>query len=248
MTEPDAEPSYRPRAWHLIVTLVVAAFGAVVLWMVLNPRVADDYRNYYIDRSWSCFPRQISHFYPLGEPVSFVKDRPGYKRDSVRWCGFMPAKVDGIKSFGDYGILKFKFEIPDEDLLLTFSSWANTNASKPARDVYVAVNGQRLGMITFKDAKRVNGSVIIPASIAKAAPDGMVEIRWEVPRIAPPGTNTEPVTLQVRLEAVRLVPLSKAPPPATTPVGEPAPKRPNPRWGQNEEGGVAPASSSSVLP
>lgn len=230
-----AEPTYQPRLWHLAVTAVIAVFGAVVLWMVLNPRVADDYRNYYIDRSWSCFPRQISYFYPLGEPVSFVKDRPGYQRDTVRWCGFMPAKVDGIKSFGDYGILKFKFDIPDEDLLLTFSSWANTNSSKPARDVTIAVNGQRLGVITFKDAGRVNGNIIIPHAIAKAAPDGMVEVRWEVPRIAPPGTNTEPVTLQVRLEAVRIVPLSKAPPPATTPVGKRDEEPDQPSWTDDEE-------------
>lgn len=237
------EPVYRPRAWHLIVTLFVALFGCVVMWMILNPRVADDYRNYYIDRSWSCFPRLISHYYPLGEPVSFAKDRPGYDRDTIRWCGFLPIKADGIKSFGDYGILKLKFDMPDEALLLTFSSWANTNASKPARDVHVTVNGRRLGTITFKDARRVNGKIVIPEAVAKAASDGMLEIRWEVPRIAPPGTNTEPVTLQVRLEAVRLVPLSKAPPPATTPVGEPAEKRANPRW--NEKGGVAPASSSN---
>ncbi|MEO7221177.1 MAG: hypothetical protein ABIY37_01770 [Devosia sp.] len=238
------EPVYRPRAWHLIATLFVAIFGAVVMWMILNPRVADDYRSYYIDRSWSCFPRLISHFYPLGEPVSFAKDRPGYDRDTIRWCGFLPIKTDGIKTFGDYGILKLKFDIPDEDLLFTFSSWANTTAAKPARDVNISVNGQRLGTITFKDAKRVNGKIIIPEAIAKSAPDGMLEIRFEVPRIGPPGTNTEPVTLQVRLEAVRLVPLSKAPPPASTPVSEPAPKTADPRW--NEKGGVAPASSSST--
>ena len=234
------EPTYRPRAWHLVATFFIAAFGAVVLWMIFNPHVEDDYRRYYIDRSWSCFPRLISFHYPLGEPVTFVAGRPGYEFDTVRWCGFMPAKKDGIKSFGEYGILKFKFPIPDEPLLLTFSSWANTHAGKPARDVHISVNGERLGFITFKDAKRVNGSFVIPEAIAKSAPDGMVEIRWEVPQIAPPGTNTEPVTLQVRLEAVRLVPLSKAPPPATTPIGEPVPSRASARW--NERGGVTPAS------
>ena len=235
------EPTYQPRLWHLIVTLFVVVFGGAVLWMILNPRVADDYRNYYIDRSWSCFPREISYFYPLGEPVTFVAGRPGYERDTIRWCGFMPIKNDGIKSFGDYGILKLKFPIPDEDLLLTFSSWANTNASKPERQVTVSVNGKSVGIVTFKDAKRVNGSFVIPAALAKASPDGVMEVRWDVPRIAPPGTNSEPVTLQVRLEAVRIVPVSKAPPPATTTVGEPAPKRPNPRW--NEKGGVTPAFS-----
>src|SRR5690606_32438378 len=126
-------------------------------------------------------------------------------------------------------------------LLFTFSSWANTNSSKPEREVEIVVNGRPIGTITFKDAKRVNGTFVIPTDVAKAGEDGMVEIRFVVPRIAPPGTNSEPVTLQVRLEAVRLVPLSKAPPPGTTPVGAPAPKRANPRW--NEKGGVAPASS-----
>jgi len=238
-----AEPTYEPRLWHLIATALVALFGAMVLWMILNPRVADDYRHYYIERSWSCFPRIVTHYYPLGEPVSFVDGRPGYKRDSIRWCGFMPKKADGIKSFGDYGILKLKFDIPDEPLLFTFASWANTNSSKPAYDVDIVVNGTTLGKVTYKDAKRVNGSFIIPADIAKAADDGMVEIRWVVPRIAPPGTNSEPVTLQVRLEAMRLVPLSKAPPPGTTPIGEPAPRRESPRW--NDRGG-APVPASII--
>lgn len=242
-----AEPQYTPRAWQLIASLLIAVFGAVVLWMILNPRVADDYRNYYIDRTWSCFPRLISFYYPLGEPVSFVKDRPGYERDTIRWCGFMPAKVDGIKSFGDYGILKLKFTPPDEDLLLTFSSWANTNSTKPARDVQVVVNGTNLGFVTFKDAKRVNGSFTIPQAVAKAAPDGVMELRFEVPRIAPAGTNSEPITLQLRLEAVRIVPVSKAPPPARTPVGEAAAKVSDPRW-LKEEGGIAPASLTPSLP
>ena len=234
------EPTYRPRLWHLLATAVVAVFGAVVFWMILHPRVADDYRNYYIDRSWSCFPRLSSHFYELGEPVTFVKDRPGYDRDTIRWCGFMPAKNDGIKSFGDYGILKFRVPIPDEDLLLTFSSWANTDSKKPERIVTIDVNGTDVGTISFKDGKRVNGSFVIPEAVAKSAPDGMVEIRWEVPVTGPPGTNTEPVTLQVRLEAVRLVPVSKAPPPATTPITDPNPKRDHPRWipdPPNEEDG-----------
>ena len=39
----------------------IGVFGAVTMWMILNPHVADDYRNYYIDRSWSCFPRLISY-------------------------------------------------------------------------------------------------------------------------------------------------------------------------------------------
>ena len=239
-----AEPIYKPRAWQLVASALIAVFGAVVLWMILNPRVEDDYRNYYIDRSWSCFPRLISFYYPLGEPVSFVKDRPGYERDSIRWCGFMPIKNDGIKSFGDYGILKLQFVAPDEDLLLTFSSWANTGADKPEREVQIVVNGNNVGKIIFKDGKRVNGNFVIPEAVAKQSADGAMEIRFEVPRIAPPGTNSEPITLQVRLEAVRLVPLSKAPPPATTPVSGAAAKASEPGWA-DKRGGVAPASASS---
>lgn len=238
------EPHYTPRAWHLIATAFIAMFGVVVLYMILNPRVADDYRAYYIDRSASCFPRLISFYYPLGDPVSFVANRNGYKRDSIRWCGFMPAKNDGIKSFGDYGILKMKFDVPDEPLLLTFSSWTNTSASKPEREVQVIVNGEQVGVLLFKDAKRVNGKIVIPAEIAKAGDSGL-EIKFQMPRIAPPGTNSEPVTLQLRLEAVRVVPVSAAPPPATTPLSQPATKRANPRWADKEKGGVAPASSAS---
>ena len=206
------EPVYQPRIWHLAAATLIAIFGAAVVWMVLNPRVEDDYRAYYIDRSWSCFPRVISSYYPMGEPVTFAAGRPGYDVDSIRWCGFMPAKNDGIKSFGDYGILRLKTELPDDDVLLTFSSWANTSASQPERAVGIVVNGERLGEIVFRDHKRVNGTFVIPQKLAKSREDGLVEIRFEVPRIAPPGTNSEPIRLQLRLEAVRLVAMGKAPP------------------------------------
>ena len=235
------EPTYTPRAWHLIATALIAVFGVVVLYMVLNPRVADDYRAYYIDRTSSCFPRIVTGYYKLGEPASFVANRNGMKRDSIRWCGFMPVKNDGIKSFGDYGILKLRFPVPDEDLLLTFSSWANTGADKPARDVNVIVNGETLGTITFKTSKRVNGKIVVPQRVAKASAEDGMQIKFEVPRIGPPGTNSEPVTLQLRLEAVRLVALSKAPPPATTPVGEPTPKPLGTNWAK-KRGGISPAS------
>jgi hypothetical protein len=216
------EPRYTPRLWQLGAALALALSGAVVVWMIAHPQVEDDYRHYYIERSWSCFPRLVTFYYPLGAPVSFVAGRNGYDRDSIRWCGFMPMKADGIKSFGDYGILKLRLAPPGEDLLLTFSSWANTNAGKPAREVTVRANGTEIGSVTFKDARRVNGQMVIPRDVA-ASGDGFLEIRFEVPRIAPPGTNSEPVTLQLRLEAVRVVPLSMAPPPATTPVAAPIP-------------------------
>jgi hypothetical protein len=216
------ELRYTPRPWQLGAALALMLFGAVVVWMIGHPRVDDDYRRYYIERSWSCFPRLITFHYPLGAPVSFVTGRNGYTRDSIRWCGFMPMKTDGIKSFGDYGILKMRLAPQEEDLLLSFSSWANTNASKPARTVEVLANGTAVGRVVFKDARRVNGKMVIPRDVA-AAGDGFLEIRFAVPRLAPPGTNSEPVTLQLRLEAVRVVPVSRAPPPATTPVAAPIP-------------------------
>ena len=61
--------------------------------------------------------------------------------------------------------------------------------------------------LVFKNARRAStASIVIPAAARQgaAATDGL-EIRFEVPRIGPPGTNSEPVTLQLRLEALRLV-------------------------------------------
>jgi len=217
-----AVPTYRPRAWHLVAVALIALFDLIVLYMVLRPNVDDAYRAYYIDRTASCFPRIISMYYPLGEPISFVPGRSGYNRDNLRWCGFMPPNNVGIKSFGDYGILKLKFPVPDDDLLLTFSSWANTDSSKPTRDVQVVVNGEQVGTVTFASALRVNGRFVVPERLAKASKDGAMEIRFNVPRTGPPGTNSEPVTLQLRLEALRLSPLGNTskeagfpPPPAT---------------------------------
>lgn len=204
-------PRYTPRSWHLLVVALIALLDLGVLYMVLRPNVTDDYRAYYIDRTASCFPRITSGYYPLGQPISFVPGRNGYDRDTVRWCGFMPPNSTGMRSFGDYGILKFSIPLPDDDLLLTFSSFANTSADKPRREVKVLVNGQRVGTLVYVDAKRVNGRIVIPQRVAKAGGKDL-SIRFEVPRIGPPGTNSEPVTLQLRLEALRLTPLGNTPP------------------------------------
>lgn len=205
----------RPRLWHVLAILLIGAFDLGVLYMVLNPRVTEDYRNYYIDRSWSCFPRLITGYYPLGQPINFMPgSRNGYGRDTVRWCGFLPYSTTGIRSFGDFGILRLKFTPPEgEDLLLTFSSWVNFSKEMIPRDVGLTVNGDKIATIHYPDPKRVNGRYVIPAAVAKAG-NGIMEIRFDVPRIAPPGTNSEPVTLQLRLEALRVSVLSQevAPP------------------------------------
>lgn len=206
---------YRPKSWHLLVVALIAVFDAVVLYMVLYPRVAQDYYAYYISRSASCFPRVTSGFYPYGEPVTFVPGRNGYDRDTIRFCGFMPPSSTGIRSFGDYGIIKFTTPPPKGDLLLTFSSWANTDASKPRRDVQVVVNGEQVADLAFATAARVNGHIVIPERVAELNPAGM-EIRFTVPRTGPPGTNSEPITLQLRLEALRVAALEKTPPPPRT--------------------------------
>jgi hypothetical protein len=215
--------TYRPKYWHLLVVAVIAVFDAFVLYMVLNPRVADDYYAYYITRSASCFPRITSGFYPYGEPVNFVPGRNGYDRDTIRFCGFMPPSTTGIRSFGDYGVIRFSNPPPPGDLLLTFSSWANTDASKPRREVQVVVNGEQVANLVFATAARVDGRIVIPARVAALDPKGM-EIRFNVPRTGPPGTNSEPVTLQLRLEALRVAALDKSPPPPSTPLGGDVPQ------------------------
>jgi|GEM_PF-2911502 len=213
---------YRPKAWHLAIVALIAIFDAVVLYMVLFPDVSADYRAYYIDRSASCFPRAdnvATGYYPLGAPVTFATNgRNGYQRDTIRSCGFMPPSSTGIRSFGDYGVLKAKFPIPDDDLLLTVSSWTNTNSDKPRRDVNVLVNGESVGTLVYTSARRVDGKFVIPQRLAKLSPPEGMEIKFEVPRIGPPGTNSEPVTLQLRLEAMRIVPVHRAD--APLPAGE----------------------------
>jgi hypothetical protein len=219
--------AYRPRAWHIVLIVLFGAFELAVLWLALHPNVADDYRAYYIDRTASCFPREdavADGSYLLGNPISFVPGRNGHDRDNLRWCGFMPPSNQGIRSFGDYGIIRLRFPVPDEDLLLTFASFADAKAKDPPREVTVLVNGQRIDSVIYTEAKRINGAMTIPEAVAKSNPAGGLDIRYEVPRIAPPGTNSEPVTLQLRLEALRVVPVSKAPPEAATPIAPPVPK------------------------
>ena len=161
-------PTYQPRAWHLVVVALIVVFDLIVLYMVIKPNVTDDYRAYYIDRSASCFPRAdnvATGYYPLGEPITFVPDRSGFDLDTVRWCGFMPPSNTGIRSFGDYGVLRINMPLPDDDFLLTFSSWANTDSSKPERDVQVLVNA----ITSAEDKRFFQHSGFDPIRIIKAA-------------------------------------------------------------------------------
>jgi hypothetical protein len=217
---------FRPRLSHLAIIALIAIFDLYVLVLVLRPNVADDYRAYYIDRTTSCFPRLISGYYPLGEPVSFIAGRPGYDRDSIRWCGFMPANNQGIRSFGDYGILRLRFADPKQDLLLTFTSYANVFENTAPRDVAVLVNDTRLETLHFTGQQRVLGKIVVPAAVV-AKGKGGVEIKFEVPRTGPPGTNGEPLTLTFRLTALRLAPVTLAP--DMPPIGDAAPTAVTPR-------------------
>jgi len=224
---------FKPRLWHLALVALIGVFELGVLWLVLHPRVAQDYYDYYISREASCFPRIVSGYYPWGKPVSFVTGRNGYQRDSIRWCGFQAPNATGIRSFGDYGRLKLANPPKDRDFVLSFSSWANTDQSKPKRDVRVSVNGEDVGILTFTTAKRLNGRLIVPAWVAALKPEAM-EIQFTVPRTGPAGTNGEPQTLQLRLESFLAQPL---------PVGD---ATTNTGAAQKTEAGTSPASSRSV--
>lgn len=229
--------TYRPKAWHLLIVALIAVFDAAVLYMVLFPNVTADYRAYYIDRTASCFPRAdnvATGYYPFGEPINFITDntpnaesRNGYSRDTLRYCGFMPPSTTGIRSFGDYGIIRFKGPFPQDDLLLTLASWTNTGADKPRREVQVLANGEPIGTLVYTTRDRVDGKFVIPQRLVAASPDGYLQVRFNVPRIGPPGTNSEPVTLQLRLEAMRLTALhdpDPAPLPPGTIIEDPASK------------------------
>ncbi len=229
--------TFRPKLWHLLIVLLVAVFDAGALYMVLFPQVTPDYRAYYIDRTASCFPRadnMATGYYPFGEPANFItgpnantEPRSGFSRDTLRYCGFMPPSTTGIRSFGDYGILRFKGPFPKDDLLLTFSSWTNTGADKPRRDVAVLANDEPIGTLVYTKRDIVNGKFVIPERVVEASKDGFLYIRFNMPRIGPPGTNSEPVTLQLRLEAMRLTALSQPDPrplPDGTVVEDPASK------------------------
>ena len=76
----------------------------------------------------------------------------------------------------------------------------------------VQVNDTRVGTLEFTSAKRIDGKFLIPQVVARsggkdAAGNDIVTIKFMVPRTGAPGTNSEPVTLQLRLESMRFAPL-----------------------------------------
>ena len=202
--------SYRPRLWHIVLIVLLGLFEFGVFWLAINPNVTDDYRAYYIDRTASCFPREdkvADGSYTLGRPITFVPGRNGHQRDNLRWCGFIAnsSTNQGIKTFGDYGILRLRFVVPARICFSPFRALPMPTRRSLRGKWRSPSTAKRSTALIFADSKRVLGEMTIPAAVARANPDGGLDIRFEVPRIAPAGTNKEPVTLQLRLEALRVV-------------------------------------------
>ncbi len=165
-------------AYALAALLALIELG--VLWQTLHPRVSDDYRAYYIDRTTTCLPQPVTGAYTLGTELDFRSGGPDTRE--LRPCGWEGPAGDGTHSIGEASRLRFAVDSP-QNLVLTLDLTATTLDGPPEHRVEISAGGAKIGEALVTSDRTDRFTVAIPAS---AVIDGFVDILFDYPdAIAP---------------------------------------------------------------
>lgn len=159
---------------------LLALVELAVLWQTLHPRVSDDYRAYYIDRTTTCLPQPVTGTYALGTELDFRSG--GSETRELRPCGWDGVAGDGTHSIGEASRLRFAVDTP-QGLTLTLDLTASTLDGPPQQRVEISAGATPIGEALVASDKTDRFTFAIPAS---AVVDGFVDILLDYPyAIAP---------------------------------------------------------------
>ena len=161
---------------------LLAGFELTVLWQALHPRVSDDYRAYYIDRTTTCLPQIVTGAYELGTTIDFRAD--GDETRELRPCGWTGPYVTGLHSVGQSSRLRFHVGAP-RDLLLTLELTGVTLSGPPQQRVVVSAGDLALGQWLVTPDQTEGFSLAIPAAAIDA--DGYLDLLLDYPDAISPG-------------------------------------------------------------
>lgn len=186
-------------AYALAALLALLELG--LLWQTLNPRVSDDYRAYYIDRTTTCLPQPVTGAYTLGTPLDFRTG--GAATRELRPCGWDGPAGDGTPSIGESSRLRFAVDRP-QDLVLTLELNASTLEGPPQQRVEISAGNAPIGEALVIPDQADRFIFEIPAS---AVIDGFVDILFDYPDAIAP----RPGIANNYWRSIKLISLSLAP-------------------------------------
>lgn len=160
---------------------LLAAVELAILWQTLHPRVTDNYRAYYIDRTTTCLPQPVTGAYTLGTVLDFRSD--GSDTTELRPCGWEGPAGDGMHSIGETSRLRFAIDTP-QNLVLRLEMTASTLEGPPEQHVDILAGSTPIGQAIVKPDEIKSFTFAIPAA---AIIDGFLDIRLDYPdAINPP--------------------------------------------------------------
>lgn len=180
---------------------LLAGFELTVLWQALHPRVSDDYRAYYIDRTTTCLPQLVTGAYELGTVLDFRAG--GDETRELRPCGWTGPAGDGLHSVGQSSRLRFHVGAIS-DLLLTLELSGVTLPGPPQQRVVVSAGDIALGQWLVTPDQTENFSLAIPAAAIDA--EGYLDLLLDYPDAISPGRVANTYWRSVKLTSGSLRP------------------------------------------
>ncbi|MBO4242087.1 MAG: hypothetical protein IKT14_02165 [Clostridiales bacterium] len=159
--------SKKASSLKIITAAALVLTYVAVLYLAVNPKVSNEYRLYYIDKTSRRWPGQSGYDIKVGEPVIFNSENDNYKKVD-RGRGDVTEEGVGIES--DLAVI-YLDSIPAGDYDVTF-----TFAPSDIKDIIdIRVTGCEDEEEFFADPS-YDTVVTIPISLEDAPEDNVIQI------------------------------------------------------------------------
>jgi len=164
---------------------MLALFELAIFWQALHPRVPDDYRAYYIDRTTTCLAQPVTGAYVVGTEIDFRSGGPDTRE--LRPCGWDGPAGDGMHSIGETSRLRFAVQRP-QPLTLMLELAGVTISDAAQQRVLVSAGAIELGTLSVPAGQARRFTLDVPPQAIAA--DGMIDIALDFPDAVNPGGRT----------------------------------------------------------
>ncbi|KUM25088.1 hypothetical protein AU467_27320 [Mesorhizobium loti] len=182
--------------YALAGALTAAEFA--ILALALNPKVNDDYRAYYIDRTTTCLNRDAIGRYMPGRTVSF---RSNGAREAIPMmvCGWSGPVADGTHSLGETSRLRLAMPPLRDGLLATLEVNAVIRPPQVSQRIVISANGIEVYRVTLSGRAPTTVSFEIPQAVLVG------KERLEMTFDYPDGIPQSPAASNIYNRAIKLI-------------------------------------------
>ncbi|MDX8466005.1 hypothetical protein RFM26_09965 [Mesorhizobium sp. VK23B] len=175
----------------------LAAAELAILALALDPKVNDDYRAYYIDKTTTCLNRDAVGRYTPGRTVSF---RSNGAREAMPMmvCGWSGPVADGTHSLGETSRLRLAMPPLRDGLLATLEMNAVIRPPQLSQRIVISANGTEVHRVTLSGAAPTTVSFVIPQAVL--AGNDRLEMAFDYPD----GIAQSPAASNIYNRAIKL--------------------------------------------